>query len=172
MPKPLVSVIVLNHNGVLYLGKCLKSIQSQTYADFEVIVVDNASSDGSVQYVRENFPSVRIIGNDGNLGYALANNEAAKLASGDYMLFLNVDTWVRPDLLERLVSKVSSDSRIGVCACTQLSYDAMVTLNSGLTADLLSYPSGQTTSEILYADGASLFVSKSIFVSLGGFDSA
>ncbi len=168
---PKVSVIVLNYNGVRYATNCFKSLGKQTYPNYEVIMVDNSSKDESVDFVRQCFPWVKIIRNSLNLGYAKANNEAAKQVDGDYILFLNEDTWVKYDLLDVLVSAVTKDPMIGVCACTQFSYDGKFKLNAGMTIDLIAYPVIPNEGEqILYADGASLFIKKSLFMQLGGFD--
>jgi GT2 family glycosyltransferase len=170
MKHPYVSVIVLAHNGKRYLENCLNSIAEQTYPDYEVILVDNASTDDSVEFVRKNFVQVRIVRNSENLGYANANNLGALKARGEYILFLNVDTWVNPDLLYELVKAASVDSRIAVCACTQVSYDGKCLLNRGITADIFGYPASPEGSHVLYADGASLFISSDVFRELHGFD--
>ncbi|MGQ9640379.1 MAG: glycosyltransferase family 2 protein [Candidatus Bathyarchaeia archaeon] len=173
MTYPKVSIIVLNYNGKKYLKNCLDSLRKQVYPNYEVIMFDNASTDGSVNYVRENFHWVKIIENPTNLGYAKANNEAEKAASGEYLLFLNVDTWVKPDLLNALISTVMNNPKIGACACTQFSYDGKQRLNSGLTTDLFAYPINPNKKEqILYSDGASLFVKRQVFRRIGGFDPA
>lgn len=170
---PKVSIIVLNYNGKKYLKNCFESLKKQTYPNYEVIMVDNASTDGSVSYVQKCFPWVRVIQNSTNIGYAKANNEAEKEASGEYLLFLNMDTWVKPDLLNVLVSTVISNPKIGVCACTQLSYDGKQRLSTGLTTDLFAYPiKPNKQKQILYSDGASLFVKRLVFRQIGGFDPA
>ena len=73
-PPPLVSVIIVNYNGKHYLKNCLSSLSAQSYPAIEVIFVDNGSSDGSAEYVRNEFPSVRIIESKKNLGFAKGNN--------------------------------------------------------------------------------------------------
>ncbi|MGD0342914.1 MAG: glycosyltransferase family 2 protein [Bacteroidales bacterium] len=169
---PKVSVIVLNYNGIKYATKCFTSLEKQTYPNYEVIMVDNASTDDSASYVRQHFPWVKIISNSVNMGYAKANNEAAKQVEGGYILFLNMDTWVKSNLLDVLVSEVINDAMIGACACTQLSYDGKRRLNTGMTIDIMAYPIVPEAGEqILYSDGASLFVNKRFFLQLGGFDS-
>ena len=91
MPEPTISVIVLNYNGRQHLEACFSSLMAQSYPEeqSEFILIDNASSDGSVEFVREAFPSVRIIQNETNLGFAAANNRGAQAASGEYLVFLN-----------------------------------------------------------------------------------
>jgi len=101
--SPKVSVIVVNFNGKSYLEACLRSIVSQGYPDFEVILVDNNSSDGSVGYVRQRFPDVLIVENAKNLGYAAGINSGIGRASGVYFAVLNHDTEVRKDWLAPMV---------------------------------------------------------------------
>ena len=88
---PKVSIVIPHWNNVEILSECLKSIGSTIYPDFEVIVVDNASTDNSVQYVKSNFPDVKLIENDRNDGYAGGCNIGADLAQGKYLVFLNND---------------------------------------------------------------------------------
>jgi GT2 family glycosyltransferase len=155
-----------------YSRKCLESIENQTYRNFEVTIIDNASSDGSVEYIRDNFPKMRLVVNERNFGYARAANQAEENSEGEYLFFLNMDTWLEPDVLEVLVSRVQRDSGKPICGCTQLTYDSKQYLNSGLTTDFLGYPARAAVGKgILCADGASMFVTRSAFESLGGFDS-
>jgi GT2 family glycosyltransferase len=154
-----------------YLRKCLESIEDQTYRNFEITIVDNASSDGSVEYIRENFPKARLVVNERNLGYSRAANQAEENSEGEYLFFLNMDTWLEASVLEVLVSRIQRDSSRPILGCTQLSYDSKQLLNSGSTTDSLGYPVRPVAGKgILYADGASLFVARSVFESLGGFD--
>jgi GT2 family glycosyltransferase len=169
---PLVSVLIVNYNGMWCAQKCLESIRNQRYPNHEVLVLDNASSDGSARYIRANFPEVRIMTSATNMGFAKAANGVANEARGEYLLFLNMDTWFEGDLLEALVSGMREDPNLGICGCTQLSYDSSKFLNSGSTTDFLGYPVFPDAAKgILYADGASLFVKKTVFKDLGGFDS-
>lgn len=99
-----VSIIVVNWNGWHYLEGCLASLAVQEYADSQVILVDNASHDGSVERVREQFPTVQIIRNRKNLGFALANIQALPRCTGEYICLLNNDTAADPDWLRLLVA--------------------------------------------------------------------
>jgi GT2 family glycosyltransferase len=103
MNTPLVSIIIVNWNGRKWLDKCLRSLEVQTYKHFEIIFVDNASSDDSIAYVRENFPEVTIVETGSNLGFAGGNIAGLEKSSGDYILLLNNDTWVTETYLENLV---------------------------------------------------------------------
>ncbi|MBU4076011.1 MAG: glycosyltransferase family 2 protein [Euryarchaeota archaeon] len=119
-PSPLVSVIIVNYNGKQYLKNCLSSLSAQSYPAIEVIFVDNASSDGSVEYVRKEFPSVRIIESKKNLGFAKGNNLGIREARGELIATLNNDTEVSSRWLEELVSAMNSDKKVGMCASKML----------------------------------------------------
>jgi len=162
-----ISVIVLNWNGKKWLKNCYESLKTQTFKIFETILIDNASSDDSVEYTKENFPWIRILQNEKNLGYAEANNKAASVADGKYLFFLNTDTKLDENCLKELVRRCNADNGIGVYACRQLSYNGEKELNTGLACDILGYPN---TGSLFYADGASLFIRRELFIRLGGFD--
>lgn len=96
---PKVSIIILNFNGKQFLEKCLCSIFQTKDPNFEVIFVDNGSSDGSVYLVRKKFcdrTNIKIIACAKNMGYPIGNNIGARYARGEYLIFLNPDTWVEP----------------------------------------------------------------------------
>lgn len=107
----LVSVIIINWNGLGYLKQCLPSLNKQKYKNIEVIVVDNASIDGSVEYIKENYPKIKIIINKKNLGFAEANDIGYRRATGEYILLLNNDTEVTADFLINLVQVFEKDNK-------------------------------------------------------------
>ncbi len=96
---PLVSIVVLNWNGALILPRCLNAIAAQTFQDFEVIVADNASTDGSAEEIEKRWPGFKVIRFDQNLGFALGNNRAASEAKGRWLAFVNNDAFPDPDWL-------------------------------------------------------------------------
>ncbi len=103
----MVSIIIVSFNTVRELLACLESIERATRSvphQVEVILVDNASADGTVEAVRAQFPAVRVIANDANVGFPKANNQALPLARGEYVLFLNPDSELGPGTLEQLVA--------------------------------------------------------------------
>ena len=118
MELPFVSVIVLNYNGAHFLPACLNALRGQTYpADrFEVIITDNGSSDGSLELLKNEFPWVRLLENGANLGFSIANNKAARISSGDFVILLNNDTAPEPMWIEKMVEVARQDSRIGIVA--------------------------------------------------------
>lgn len=109
-----ISVVVVNFNGKRFLDDCLSSLSVQTYRDYEVIVVDNASRDGSVEHIRSRFPWARIVEKKVNLGSTGGNNSGIREAEGEYIVTLNNDTRVEKDFLERLAGPMS-DPSIGMC---------------------------------------------------------
>lgn len=115
MPK--ISIIIPNWNGLKYLKKCLKSVFVQTYKNYEVIVVDNNSTDNSKEWIKENFHKVQIIANSTNYGFAESINIGIKKAIGDYVVILNNDTKVDELWLQKLVEVADSNNKIGMVAC-------------------------------------------------------
>jgi len=119
----LVSVVIVNWNGKRYLERCLASVLDQTYRQFEVILVDNGSTDGSVEFVSQTFPGIRLIENLENVGFAAGNNVALRLVEGDYIATLNNDAQADRRWLEELVRPMEADHRVGMCASTILFAD-------------------------------------------------
>lgn len=118
MLKPRVSVVIVNYNSGDQLPRCLNSLRSQTCPHLEVIVVDNASKDGSLDHL-ERFPEVRVIPNSVNRGFAAAQNQGWAAAKGDYFLALNFDLVAADTFVERLVAALEADPTAG-WACGKL----------------------------------------------------
>jgi GT2 family glycosyltransferase len=117
MDKPFVSALIVNWNTCEHLRRCLQALQRCPQPpDLEVIVVDNASSDGSAEMVRREFPSVKLVVNGSNIGYAAANNQAATVAQGQFFLLLNPDAEVTPNAIERLVAFAQAHPDAGAVA--------------------------------------------------------
>ncbi len=93
---PLITISIVNLNGQKYLKDCLESINNLSYPQdkIEIILVDNGSSDNSIEFLKANYSEVKIIKNKKNMGFAHANNQAAEIAGGEYIAFLNNDTIV------------------------------------------------------------------------------
>jgi hypothetical protein len=111
-----ISVVVVNYNGKHFLEACLDSLMKQTLQDFEVILVDNGSSDGSIEYVRENFPTVKIVSLSENLGFCGGNNVGIREAQGKYIALLNNDTETAPEWLAELKAALDDHDEVGLCA--------------------------------------------------------
>ena len=116
MQEPLVSVIILNWNGIKVIGSCLNSVKQQTYKNLEVIVVDNASNDGSSGFIKKNFPEVKLIENKSNLGFGAGNNVGIARSRGEYIMILNNDTRLAPDCIEELKNSIEKDRSYGASA--------------------------------------------------------
>ena len=104
------------------LSECLESISATNFENFETIVVDNASSDNSVSWVRSNYPNVKLIENDKNYGYSGGCNKGAKAASGDYLIFLNNDTVQDKDWISNLIKTINSNDKIAAIQPKILNY--------------------------------------------------
>ena len=132
----LASIVVVNWNGRQYLKPCLRSLQQQTFQDFEVIVVDNGSTDGSVQLLATAFGWVRLIRNRENRGFAAANNQAIRASNAPFVATLNNDTRPEPGWLDALMYAIESNPRVGSCASHMLFADRPGMINSaGIAID-------------------------------------
>ncbi len=171
---PKVSVIIVSYNGQKLLEKCLDSLSNITYDNFEIILVDNNSSDNTIQFVSKHFPSIIIIKLNSNKGFAEPNNIAAKIAKGDYLLFLNNDTVVTPNFISEMIKAIQSDQTIGMCQSLLLKPNGSID-SSGVFIDKLGVVYNSKTKinkirEISSARGASMLIQKNIFDKLKGFD--
>jgi N-acetylglucosaminyl-diphospho-decaprenol L-rhamnosyltransferase len=119
---PELSIIITNYDGKDFLKACLSSIKENLHSsDVETIVIDNFSSDGSPEFVRENFPGVKLIRNHQNLGYAKANNQGIKEARGEFILLLNPDTVILPQAMDILRDEMRFDPTVGAVGPALLS---------------------------------------------------
>jgi GT2 family glycosyltransferase len=169
-----VSVIIVNYNGKKHLEKCLDSLLKISYQNYEIIIVDNHSTDGSIELIKKKYPRVNLIELEKNYGFAEPNNLAAKTAIGKYLHFLNNDTMVSPDFLDQLVKTMEQDSDIAISQSMLMYPDGTID-SSGDYIDTLgrAYSSKKNSEQIqsiLSARGASMMARKDIFWKLGGFD--
>jgi GT2 family glycosyltransferase len=111
---PLVSIIILNYNQLKVTCEFIDSARKLTYPNYEIILVDNASGQDPTQHIHGQYPDVRLIRNNTNLGFTGGNNTGIDAARGEFLLIINNDTEVVPDLLERLLEPFDSDPSIGV----------------------------------------------------------
>jgi GT2 family glycosyltransferase len=138
---PRVSVIIVNWNGCEHLVECLDSLAAQTFRDFEVVLVDNGSTDGSVTLVKERYPWVKLTELSENTGFATGNNRGLLYATGEYLVTLNNDTRVDPAWLAELVSVADSHPAAGMVGCRICSYDdpdIIDSLGFGICNDAMS----------------------------------
>lgn len=117
------SVVIPNYNGVHFLDRCLRSLDRQTMDSFEIILVDNASSDGSSAFVRSHFPEVKIIEFDRNHGFSKAANAGIAASRGEFIALLNNDTEVESAWLEHLYLQLHSDEGIFSVSSKMLRFD-------------------------------------------------
>jgi len=111
----MISIILVSYNSRGYLRNCLEKLAPQASAQrCELIVVDNASTDGSAAMVREEFPDCRLLGLEANVGFGAANNRGAEVAAGKYLLLLNVDAWPGPGCLAHLAWVLDTDLSLGL----------------------------------------------------------
>jgi len=115
-----VSVVIVNWNGRRYLEGCLSSVLAQTHPAFEVVLVDNASTDGSVELVARRFPEVRILRNERNLGFAAGSNIGIRATSGECVATLNNDAQADSRWLEELVAAMQGQEMVGMAASKML----------------------------------------------------
>jgi len=122
-----VSIVIVNWNTRIILRNCLNSIDEHTKdVSFEVIVIDNASTDGSVKMIRSNFPKVIIIENKENRGFAKANNQGIARAKGRYVLLLNSDTVILDKAIEKTVFFANAHPKAAVIGCRVLNPDMIL----------------------------------------------
>lgn len=115
--QPDLTVIIVSWNVRELLERCLSSVLSQSNVELEIIVVDNASRDGTVAMVRQQFPKVALIANDFNAGFAKANNQAYHIARGRNILLLNPDTVVPDGVLQQTAEYLDRNPKVGVLGC-------------------------------------------------------
>jgi GT2 family glycosyltransferase len=174
MPK-LVSIVIVNWNGEGWLRACLGSLTNQTYPNFEIVLVDNDSSDDSVALVQNEFANVRVVENKANLGFAVGNNIGIAHARGDLVLLLNSDTWVRTDFLQRLTDFYEAND-YDVIAPVEAGYDGSARKNRYVTLiDRLGHPiyqvlQSKSARTSFYLSGACLLFSKEVYEGTKGFD--
>ena len=174
MSSPKISVIIVNYNGKKLLENCLESLFKTDYNNFEVILVDNNSTDGSMEFVTKNYPNVIVVKLDSNKGFAEPNNIGAKIAKGEYLLFLNNDTVTTTNFISEMVKVLEKDEKIAICQSLLLKPDGNID-SSGDFIDKMGIVYNSKTKideikEISSARGASMLIRKKIFDKLGGFD--
>lgn len=127
---PMISIVVLAWNGERFLETCLAAIVAQDYASTEVIVVDNASTDKSVDLVRSQFPAIKLITNATNLGYSAGNNVGIRASKGDIVVLLNQDTQVQPGWLAAIAESFEAPAT-GIVGCKALYPDGRTLQHAG-----------------------------------------
>lgn len=183
--KPLVSIIIVNWNGGNVFANCLKSLAKIDYPNWELIIIDNGSTDNSeklAELIKLPSKKYQFIKNHQNVGFAPANNQAVKVARGRYVLLLNNDTKVEPDFLTLLVNRMEEDISIGVIQPKIFLMEKPGYLdNAGSFFTKIGFlhhwgfmqkdgPEFDKESEIFSAKGACMLVRKSVVDEIGLFD--
>ncbi len=177
-PKPLISVIIINFMGKPWLKRCLGSLRNQTiFSQLEIIVSDNASPDQSGRLAAEymqDWPDGRVIQFGRNFGYSEGNNRAAGQAKGQYLFFLNNDTWLEPDCLEHLMQEVRESGATAAAPLIMNYVDDSVQSAGAGGYDIFGFmslqPDPSIRRDIFVAIGCSLLIETDQFRELGGFD--
>ncbi len=183
--SPLVSVIVVNHNGIDFVDACLSSLFNNDYPNFEVIFVDNASTDGSLEYVKKAFDResrLRFVENSGSFGPAVGRNRGAKAATGKYLIFFDNDTKVDRKCIYELVKAMEGNNTIGAGQAKLLRMDTdnlydcagdyLGPLGFLIERSRGAQDKGQFDfiADILSAKSAASIIRRGLFDELGGFD--
>lgn len=180
--RGLVSIVIVNFNGGPFIGKCLNSVLASDYKNFEVIIVDNGSSDGSIEFIERVFgsdPRIKIIQNKKNLGPAVGRNMGADFARGEFICFLDNDTEVNPQWLTGLINVLRSKQTIGsVQPKLMLNNSAVDGLGDfvDILGDAFSFGNRERDlelikpSEIFSSKGAAIAVRHKVFDEVDGFD--
>lgn len=165
----MVSIILVCFNSRKWLKKCFDSIFTQDYKNFEVIMVDNASEDGSAEFVERNYPQVRVIKNKTNLGFGAANNIGANASKGRLLFMLNTDTKIPRNALSKLVEfKLSYGfDLVGPRLLDSMGNDP---LNGGFMGMNFIGSGGGPSEKLFFIDGCAILIERKDFLMLGGFD--
>ncbi|MEH6306367.1 glycosyltransferase family 2 protein [Olivibacter sp. CPCC 100613] len=184
-----VAIVILNWNGKDHLEKFLPSVCASTYPNLEIIIGDNGSTDESVQFIQTRYPSLTLIKNKENFGFAEGYNRVLKQVEADYFILLNSDVQVNPRWIEPVIELMETDKRIGVAQPKILSFHDKTSFEhagaAGGFIDYLGYPfcagrildntevdHGQYnySKEIFWASGAAFFIKSEAWRKTSGFD--
>lgn len=181
--NPLISVILVNYNGVKWLADCLSSIYSQSYINFEIILVDNGSSDESVTFIKAKHKKVKLVLLKENVGFAGGNNAALPFAKGEYLCLLNTDTRIEKNYLREMIKPFIADPKLAIAQSKIVLMekpDIIDTCGSFWTSStfLYHYGNGKKASEKKYkktmsvfsVKAASIMISHSVVKKIGLFD--
>ena len=191
-----LSIIIVNYNVKEFLQNLIHSIEkASTNLTKEIIIIDNASDDGSVDFIKEKFPQIKLIANQTNLGFGKANNIGLKQATGKYILLINPDTLVAEDTFEKMIQFFESNKNIGLAGCKILNPDGTLQLacrrsfpgpwtsftkvtglsnlfpNSKIFARYnLTYLDENKSYEVDAISGSFMMMRKEVYEKVGGFD--
>lgn len=178
---PLVSVVIVAYQSGPTLERCLAGLTAQTFRDFEVLLVDNASSDGAPQAAVADHPAIRFFEPGANLGFAAGNNLAARAARGRWLVLLNPDAYPAPDWLEALVAGTVRHPDVRCFTSLQMVADEPGLMDGAgdvMTSAGIPFrggyrrrrPDNLPEGEVFSACGAATLIARDLFLGLGGFD--
>ncbi len=171
---PDVTVVMVTHGARAWTARSLGRLADRTPPRYEVVVVDNASPDGTADWLASSAVGLRLVRNTTNLGFGPANNQGAALARGRHLCFLNSDAVVRPGWFEPLVERLDADPTVSAVAPVLYNLDGSVqeagsVLYAGMETQPLHDPASR---DVDYASAACLVVRRRGFEAVGGFDAA
>jgi GT2 family glycosyltransferase len=178
-----ITVIILNWNGKKFLSGCLDSIARQTYPRISILVVDNGSDDGSVEFLRENHPDVRLIVNRENLGFAGGNNVGIRDCATPFLVILNNDTDLEPECIAELKRALDADPRLGASApriMLKFEENRLDAAGIAICPDGLALGRGRMEpkekhalqQEVFFGSGCCTLYRKAMLDEIGGYDEA
>jgi len=179
MENPQVSIIIVNWNAKDYLEDCITSLEKQTYQNFEIILVDNASTDDSVKFIENKFPNIRIIKNKENVGFAEGNNIGMRQAKGNLIALFNPDAKADSEWLSNLVSTLISSDKIAAVTGKifylgdEFGKNAVFCTWSKInpiTAMPYNFFDDEPESKVDYLSGATMLVKKDVIEKIGYLD--
>lgn len=186
---PSVAIVILNWNGRFHLESFLPSVYNSTYPNLEFIIGDNGSTDDSIEFIKTNYPLIRIIENDTNYGFAEGYNRVLEKVEADYFILLNSDVEVTDNWIEPIIEAMEADPMIAAAQPKIRSWSLKTSFEhagaAGGFIDRYGYPfcrgrimdtveldTGQydDSQEVFWATGAALFIRKDCWKEVGGFD--
>jgi GT2 family glycosyltransferase len=170
---PLISVCIANYNGMALIDECLRSVLEQTgNIAVEILLHDDASSDGSAAYIRDRYPIARLIVSENNVGFCVANNRMAAEAKGKYLLLLNNDAALYPDALQTLLAEADRLDRPAILSLPQYDAASGQLIDRGCLLDPFFNPVPNldpTRKDVAMVIGACLWIPKALWEELEGF---
>jgi GT2 family glycosyltransferase len=177
-----VSIVLVTHNGTNIVEECLNCLRRLQWSNLEIIVVDNASIDDTLEHVQRTLPTASILRLPRNRGYGAGCNEGARVARGEILLFVNQDVAVSADFLDGIVSVLNGNDKIGVCGGTVLSWDGKMLISIGQVFERwtgygldVGFGSSNVNlrkdvGEVFSPNGSAFAVRTNVFHQIGGFD--
>lgn len=170
--QPACSVCIANFNGERLLAECIDSVLAQDCSDaIEIIVHDDASTDGSLALLRERYPQIQLLASDANVGFCVANNRMVDSARGEFVLLLNNDAALLPDAVSTLLAGAAIQKPVGILTLPQYDWTTGALVDRGCLLDPFYNPvpnQNRERRDVAFVVGACLFIPRKLFTQLGG----